>query len=200
VRHPRLVQLCHRRGACRIQPGGVWAVSRARQRDPSPRASCLVSTLEVQLFWKAALEICPDYHPLLVMAMRAELRRGELVAVQWGDVQLGDDDNASERFILVQHNYVRRARRRKARSQGGWICPESSQGHSSNFETNICWKPTWKVRTTFPTNWFFGHPRGRFSTPTTCTMCILARAGQGWHPPDSPARSPSSKTEPRLST
>jgi integrase len=42
------------------------------------------------------------------MAACAGLRPGELVAVQWGDVQLGDDDNASERFIQVQHNYVRR--------------------------------------------------------------------------------------------
>jgi integrase len=59
-------------------------------------------------FLKAAQEICPEYHPLLLMAVRAGLRRGELVAVQWGDIQLGGDDNDSERFILVQHNYVRR--------------------------------------------------------------------------------------------
>ena len=39
--------------------------------------------------------------------MRAGLRRGELVALQWGDVQLGTGDHAA-RFILVQHNYVRR--------------------------------------------------------------------------------------------
>ena len=63
---------------------------------------------EVQQFLKAAQEIYPDYYPLFLMAVRAWLRRGELVAVQWGDVQLGGDDHDSERFILVQHNYVRR--------------------------------------------------------------------------------------------
>lgn len=63
---------------------------------------------EVQQFLKAAQEIYPDYYPLFLMAVRAGLRRGELVAVQWGDVQLGGDDHDSERFILVQHNYVRR--------------------------------------------------------------------------------------------
>jgi integrase len=42
------------------------------------------------------------------MAVRAGLRRGELVALQRGDIQLGGNDNDSERFILVQHNYVRR--------------------------------------------------------------------------------------------
>jgi integrase len=67
-----------------------------------------LTTKEVQQFLKAAEEICPEYHPLLLMAVRAGLRRGELVALQWGDIQLGGDDNDSERFILVQHNYVRR--------------------------------------------------------------------------------------------
>ena len=67
-----------------------------------------LTSKEVQQFLKAAQEICPEYYPLLLMAVRAGLRRGELVAVQWGDIQLGRDDNDSERFILVQHNYVRR--------------------------------------------------------------------------------------------
>ena len=67
-----------------------------------------LTTTEVKQFLKAAQEICPDYHPLLLMAVRAGLRRGELVALQWGDVQLGCDDIDFDRFILVQHNYVRR--------------------------------------------------------------------------------------------
>jgi integrase len=67
-----------------------------------------LTTMEVQQFLKAAQEIFPDYHPLLMMAVRAGLRRGELVALQWGDVQLGGDDSDSARFILVQHNYVHR--------------------------------------------------------------------------------------------
>jgi integrase len=40
--------------------------------------------------------------------MQAGLPRGKLVALQWGDLQLGGDDTDSDRFILVQHNYVRR--------------------------------------------------------------------------------------------
>ena len=67
-----------------------------------------LTTMEVQQFLKAAQEIFPNYHPLLMMAVCAGLRRGELVALQWGDVQLGGDDNDSARFILVQHNYVHR--------------------------------------------------------------------------------------------
>jgi integrase len=76
-------------------------------KNPEAKGIALTS-LEVRQFLKAAQEIFPDYHPLFLMAVRGGLRRGELVSVQWGDVQLGTDDNDSERFILVQHNYVRR--------------------------------------------------------------------------------------------
>lgn len=55
-----------------------------------------------------AKEICPEYHPLFLMAFCAGLRRGELVAVQWGDIQFGRDEHDANRFIVVQHNYVRR--------------------------------------------------------------------------------------------
>jgi|HubBroStandDraft_4_1064222.scaffolds.fasta_scaffold29631_1 integrase len=63
---------------------------------------------EVQQFLLAAKEIRPYYHSLFLTAVRAGLRRGELVALQWGDLQLRGDDIDSDRFILVQHNYVRR--------------------------------------------------------------------------------------------
>jgi integrase len=63
---------------------------------------------EVQQFLEAAREICAYYHPLFLTAVRAGLRRGELVALQWGDIQLGRDDVDSDRFVLVQHNYVLR--------------------------------------------------------------------------------------------
>ena len=76
-------------------------------KTPETKGIALTST-EVKQFLEAAQEICPDYHPLLLMAVRAGLRRGELVALQWGDVQLGNDDSDCERFILVRHNYVRR--------------------------------------------------------------------------------------------
>jgi integrase len=63
---------------------------------------------EAEQFLQAAKEICPEYHPLFLMALRAGLRRGELVAVQWGDIQFGKDEQDTNRFIVVEHNYVRR--------------------------------------------------------------------------------------------
>jgi len=67
-----------------------------------------LTSAEVEQFLQAAKEICPEYHPLFLMALRAGLRRGELVAVQWGDIQFGKDEQDANRFIVVEHNYVRR--------------------------------------------------------------------------------------------
>ena len=38
--------------------------------------------------------------------MRAGLRRGELVALTWGDIQFGQNEDDVNRYILVQRNYV----------------------------------------------------------------------------------------------
>jgi integrase len=63
---------------------------------------------EVETFLRAALEIRPDHHALFLLAARAGLRRGELVALQWGDIEFGKSDADPNRYIVVQHNYVRR--------------------------------------------------------------------------------------------
>src|SRR5271157_372500 len=67
-----------------------------------------LTTEEVQTFLDAASEICPDYYPLFLTALRAGLRRGELVALRIGDLNFGKDENDQNRYIFVQHNYVHR--------------------------------------------------------------------------------------------
>jgi len=67
-----------------------------------------LTQIEVQAFLSAAKEICEEYYPLFLTALRAGLRRGELVALRWGDIQFGTDETDRNRYILVQHNYVRR--------------------------------------------------------------------------------------------
>jgi len=76
-------------------------------KTPYTKGTAL-TTGEVEKFLNASKEVCPEYHPLFLMAVRAGLRRGELVAVRWGDIQFGCDENDPNRFIVVQHNYVRR--------------------------------------------------------------------------------------------
>jgi integrase len=63
---------------------------------------------EAEQFLQAAKDTCPEYHPLFLMALRAGLRRGELVAVQWGDIQFVKDEADENRYIVVEHNYVKR--------------------------------------------------------------------------------------------
>jgi len=67
-----------------------------------------LSQAEVRRFLESALEFCPEYYPLFLTAFRAGLRRGELVALEFGDIQFGADDKDTNRYILVRHNYVNR--------------------------------------------------------------------------------------------
>lgn len=38
-------------------------------------------------------------------ALRGGLCNGELIALQWGDVQFGESENDSNRYILGQRNF-----------------------------------------------------------------------------------------------
>ena len=67
-----------------------------------------LTTTEVELFLNTAKELCPQYETLFLLAVRAGLRRGELVSLQFGDIEFGKNDRDPNRFILVQHNYVHR--------------------------------------------------------------------------------------------
>jgi integrase len=61
---------------------------------------------EAEAFLASAMELCPDVYPLFLMALRAGLRKGELIAIQWGDIQFGTSEEDPNRYILVQHNCV----------------------------------------------------------------------------------------------
>ena len=63
---------------------------------------------ESETFLASTQEVCPDYFALFLTALRAGLRRGELVALRWGDIQFGNSDKDPNRYIFVQHNYVAR--------------------------------------------------------------------------------------------
>ena len=67
-----------------------------------------LTTDEVEKLLGAVMRISPEHYPIFLLAVRAGLRRGELVALQWGDIEFGKDEKDDSRFILVQHNYVRR--------------------------------------------------------------------------------------------
>ena len=74
----------------------------------SQQKGTALTPIKSRTFLDAALALFPEYYPLFLTALRAGLRRGELVALQFGDLNFGDEDDQGSRFILVQHNYVRR--------------------------------------------------------------------------------------------
>jgi len=78
-----------------------------KSEKPKFQATALTHQ-ESETFLASTQEVCPDYFALFLMALRAGLRRGELVALRWGDIQFGSSDRDPNRYIFVQHNYVAR--------------------------------------------------------------------------------------------
>ena len=83
---------------------------------PNRQATALTRR-EANRLLQATKEYCPQYYALFLTALRSGLRRGELVALRWGDIQFGDCEDDSNRHILVQHNYV----------QGGFTSPKGKR-------------------------------------------------------------------------
>jgi len=74
-----------------------------RERGESKAQAMIAS--EAQAFLNACVEVCPDYHPLFFTALRSGLRKSELIALKWGDIQFGESEDDKNRFILVQRHY-----------------------------------------------------------------------------------------------
>ena len=45
---------------------------------------------EAEKFLAAVDEVCPEWRTFFLMALRTGMRKGEPIAVKWGDIQLGD--------------------------------------------------------------------------------------------------------------
>jgi integrase len=76
----------------------------AKTEKPAHQASAMSRT-ESEKFLTAVTEICPEWQPFFLTALRAGLRKGELIALKWGDVQFGESPQDPNRYILVQRNY-----------------------------------------------------------------------------------------------
>ena len=76
----------------------------AKSEKPAHQASAMTRD-EAKVFLATVQEVCPDWHPFFLTALRAGLRKGELIALKWGDIQFGENDGDSNRYILVQRNF-----------------------------------------------------------------------------------------------
>ena len=76
----------------------------AHSEKPAHQASAMTRK-EAEAFLTAVGELCPEWHPFFLMALRAGLRKGELIALKWGDIQFGESADDCNRYMLVQRNY-----------------------------------------------------------------------------------------------
>jgi len=75
------------------------------RRGESQKADFLTQE-EAETFLQSAKALRPKRYPLFLTALRAGLRVGELIALEWGDVQMGESDEDKNRYILVRHNFT----------------------------------------------------------------------------------------------
>jgi integrase len=87
-----------------IETNPASKVGRFNKREKGEAKAQAMTRAEAEAFLTACSEVCPDYHALFFTALRAGLRKGELIALQWGDIQLGESDEDSDRFIMVTRN------------------------------------------------------------------------------------------------
>src|SRR5262249_3970220 len=61
-------------------------VGKFNKKEKGEAKAQAMTAAEASRFLDACVEVCPDYHGLFFTALRAGLRKGELIALQWGDV------------------------------------------------------------------------------------------------------------------
>ena len=83
-------------------------LGRVALRGARKRTAEFLIRQEAQRFLEKVHMLRPERYPLFLTALRAGLRLGELLALQWQDIQFGDSEDDPNRFILVRHNFTRR--------------------------------------------------------------------------------------------
>ena len=80
-------------------------VGKFNKRERGQNKAQAMTAEEAHAFLNACVEICPDYYTLFFTALRSGLRKSELIALKWGDIQFGESEDDKNRFILVQRHY-----------------------------------------------------------------------------------------------
>ena len=75
------------------------------QREPRKRE--FLTREEAERFLDTAKKFCPERFPLFLTALRTGMREGELLALEWDDIQFGTSENDPNRYILVRRNFTR---------------------------------------------------------------------------------------------
>jgi integrase len=96
-----------------VEHNPAQGLGRFVKSEKPEREATSLKTTEIQRLLATAKENLPlRSYTLLLTALRAGLRSGELAGLQWGDIQFGQSDDDPDRYLLVQRNYDRRWSRR----------------------------------------------------------------------------------------
>lgn len=61
---------------------------------------------EAEAFLQASKALRPERYPLFLTALRTGMRLGELLALEWEDIQFGESEEDTNRYLLVRHNFT----------------------------------------------------------------------------------------------
>jgi len=92
-----------------IEHNPAQGLGRFVKSEKATREGISLTPKEVEQLRSAARdELTWADYALIFTAVRTGLREGEIAALQWGDIQFGDGERDTDRYILVQRNYDRR--------------------------------------------------------------------------------------------
>ncbi len=89
-----------------IQANPAAKVGRFAKSEKPVHKAAAMTRRETERFLAAIQEVCLEWYPFFLTALRAGLRKGEVIALKWGDIQFGENDRSSNRYILVQRNWA----------------------------------------------------------------------------------------------
>ena len=72
-----------------IESNPASKIGKFNKRERGQNKAQAMTAEEAQAFLDVYVEVCPDYYPLFFTAIRSGLRKGELIALKWGDIQFG---------------------------------------------------------------------------------------------------------------
>ncbi len=92
-----------------IEHNPAQGLGRFVKSEKATREGISLTPKEVERLLSAARdELTWADYALIFTAVRTGLREGEIAALQWGDIQFGDGERDTDRYVLVQRNYDRR--------------------------------------------------------------------------------------------
>jgi integrase len=81
-------------------------IGRFLPKDRKKFEAVFLSFDELERFLNSVKTLSPGYYPLFLTFARTGIRLGEALALQWGDIQFGQDASDTNRYLWIRRNYT----------------------------------------------------------------------------------------------